>query len=99
MSSVQVSSLVGSALFVLWAVLVLVFGGEKYMRWYYRYGHADKYDMKKFKFVHTLFLLIAAVCFFLVGFWDAGYRHFVVLAFILSAFLQYILIYTVCKKK
>ena len=99
MESFRVFSLVFAAFFVIWAVLVLVFGGEKYMRWYYRYGHADKYDMKKFKIVHTLFLLIAAVCIFLVGFWETEYRHFVVLAFILSAFLQYILIYTVCKKK
>ena len=88
-----------AALFVVWAVLVLVLGGEKYMRWYYQYRQVDKYDRKKFKIVHTLFLLFAAVCMLLIGFWNSGYRHIVVLVFVLSSFLQYVLIYTVCKKK
>lgn len=99
MNSVKVFSIVCATLFVVWAVLVMLFGGEKYMRWYYQSRQVGKYDRKKFKIVHTLFLLFAAVCMLLIGFWNSGYRHIVVLVFVLSSFLQYVLIYTVCKKK
>lgn len=99
MSSVKVFCLAFAALFVVWAVLVWAFGGEKYKKWYYQFQHADKYDTRKFKLVHVLFLFLAAVCFLLIGFWDPDYSHFVLLAFILLAILQYVLIYTVCKKK
>ena len=44
MNAVAVFGIVAAALFVVWAALVWIFGGEKYKKWYYRYLHADKYD-------------------------------------------------------
>ena len=99
MNAVAVFGIVAAALFVIWAALVWLFGGEKYKKWYYRYLHADKYDTRKFKLVHVLFLLFAAACFLLIGFGNPEYSWIVLLVFIASSFLQYLLLYTVCKKK
>lgn len=99
MSSISVFSIVSAALFVVWAVLVWVFGGEKYMKWFFQFRHVNLYDIRKFKIVHILFLLLAAGCLLLIGFCKSEYRFAVLMVFILSSILQHILIHTLCKKK
>ena len=99
MSSIGIFSIVSAALFVVWAVLVWFFGGEKYMKWFFQFRHVNQYDKRKFKIVHVLFILLAAVCLLLVGFCKSEYRFAVLMVFLLSSILQHILLYTLCKKK
>ena len=91
--------MVAASLFVMWAILVWIFAGEKYKKWYYQFRHADKYDTRKFKLIHILFLLFAAACFLLIGFVDPEVGGIVLLVFVLSSLLQYVLLYTVCKTR
>ena len=99
MNSFRVFSIVFAALFVVWAVLVWLFGGEKYMKWFFQYRHVNQYDIRKFKIVHVLSILFAAVCMLLIGFCKSEYRFAVLMVFILSSILQQILLHMVCKKK
>ena len=49
-------------LFLVWALLVLLFGGDKYMKWYLRNVDESKYDQKKVKVFHVSLLTFIGIC-------------------------------------
>ena len=62
-----------AALVFVWAIVVGVFSGEKYMMWYFRnLGGGSEYDPKKFKVVHACFLMCGAACFLMCGLLEQG---------------------------
>ena len=81
------------------ALLVGLFAGEKYLKWYCQTQDPRKYDLRKFKIVHISTLVIFGLCVI----WEAFRERKGVLLIIgiLFAVLiaQYVLFYTVCKKK
>ena len=81
------------------ALLVGLFAGEKYLKWYCQTQDPRKYDLRKFKIVHISTLVIVGLC----AIWDAFREKtgFLLIIGIMFAALiaNYVLIYTVCKKK
>ena len=100
MGSLNITCIICSAIFVLWAVLVWIFAGEKYMKWYYRdLAIVKRYDRRKFKIVHVFFLLLAAVCVLWVGISDLKHMWIPLCIFFATSFIHHLVIYTACKKK
>ena len=80
------------------SLLVWLFGGEKYMKWYYRYvGDHRKYDKRKFKIVNTTVLALVGLC----AIWMSLDGEKTTPLWIMTAvvIVNWTLIYTVCKKK
>ncbi len=65
--TIQTLSIIFGAIFLVWALLVWFFAGEKYMKWFLRYHKEGNYDLKRFKLVHSLVLVYAGAVFFLTG--------------------------------
>lgn len=100
MGSLNITWIIGTAIFVIWAILVWIFAGEKYMKWYYRdLSIAKRYDRRKFKIVHVCFLFFAAGCFLWMGLSDIDHGWIPLCIFIASSFIQHTVIHTACKKK
>lgn len=81
------------------SILVWLFGGEKYMKWYYQIGEIGdyrKYDKRKFKIVHSSALALVGLCAIWMSFnEDTSIPLWIMIAIV---FANYTLIYTVCKK-
>ena len=88
-----------ASIFVVWAILVWIFGGEKYKKWFYQFKHPDRYDSRKFKMVHVCFLFLAAICFFLMGLLDRNQRDILFIVFLGLTSIHFYLTYSVCMKK
>lgn len=78
------------------SILVWLFGGEKYMKWYYQIGDYRKYDRRKFKIVNSSALALVGLC----AIWMSYNEETWIPLWIMIAivFANYTLIYTVCKK-
>ena len=67
MDVIHILAILCTAYAFLWAVYVVVFGGERYMKWYLRIARVGNCDLKRFKIIHVSFLCIGAVCLLLIG--------------------------------
>ena len=54
-------------LVLVWALLILLFGGDKYMKWCLGNEDESKYDKKKLKIVHVSFLAFIGIWAVLAG--------------------------------
>ena len=67
MDVIHIFAILCAAYAFLCAVYVVVFGGERYMKWYLRNARVGNCDLKRFKIIHVSFLCIGAVCLLLIG--------------------------------
>ena len=66
--------LILGGLFLVWALLALLFGGDKYMKWYLRNIDESKYDQKKVKVFHVSLLTFIGICGILAGLMESNTR-------------------------
>ena len=67
MDAIHILVILVAAYAFLWAVYVVLFGGERYMKWFLRNARVGDCDLKRFKIIHASFLCICAVCLLLIG--------------------------------
>ena len=80
------------------SLLVGLFGGEKYMKWYYyQGGDYRKYDRRKFKIVNTSALALVGLCAIWMSFDQERWIPLLIMTAVVIA--NWTLIYTLCKKK
>ncbi len=84
---------------LIWAIVVIFFSGEKYMKWYYRNTgkNYQDFDPKKFKLAHAGAWVLMAGFALLTKFTGENW----ILIFLCAApvLVNYLLIITWCKKK
>ena len=102
MGTVKLFPLLVGTFLLVWAVLFWIFGGGRYMKWYYQNAWYSqdrdykKYDLKRFKAVQAITaLFLASVCIFL------GITEKMLFLWILVAVIviRSILLDTVCKRR
>lgn len=80
------------------ALLVGLFAGEKYLKWYCHTQDPREYDLRKFKIVHISTLVIFGLCAIWVAFREK--TEYLIIGIMFAALIaSYVLIHTVCKKK
>ncbi|SKC53426.1 hypothetical protein SAMN06298214_1237 [Bacteroidales bacterium WCE2004] len=96
--TIQTLSIIFGAIFLVWALLVWLFAGEKYMKWFLRYHKEGNHDLKRFKLVHGLILCLTGLVFTLMsGLWETK-MYIPLLLIAVSAFVQNLLIDKYCRK-
>ena len=61
-------------LFLVWALLVFLFGGDKYIRWFHRNVEESEIDKKKAKVFHVSLLTYIGISGILAGFMESNTR-------------------------
>lgn len=89
--------LVLGSIFLAWAICVLLFSGDTYMKWYYLANY-QKYDKRKFKAVHVASLALIGLGSFLFAFVETASQNKWLAIFFAILILHYILLFTFCKK-
>lgn len=95
MNQFNTFALVVGLLCLIFAVWIRFRAREKYMKLFCLGGDTSRYDLQKFRVVHAAGCALVGLC----AIWAAFTRGIIpILAMLAALIVDYILIYTVCKK-
>ena len=93
MDILRLTLFIFGGLFLVWALLVLLFGGDKYIKWFHRNVEESKIDKKIAKVFHVSLLTYIGISGILAGFMESNTRiPFIILSvwtIVITLFFQH----------